>query len=457
MSGEPARAAARRSTSWPLIRIDLIELLRLSGPMVAGRVGIMTMGLTDSIIVGRYSAAQLGYLALAWAVVSTVLNSSLGLLQGVQIMTSRALGEGNMKETGAALRRGLVYGLWIGVAAGFALGVGGPVLLSVLRLKSDLVAGASRPLIVFAVSMPSFMISVAASVWLEGLGRPKPATILMWVANIANVAVDLILVPGHFGIPAMGAMGGACATFTARTVLAIGCMAYILRMKDARALGVFDRAPRDKWREVEQRRLGYGAGASNFFEVSAFAGMSVIAGWISTLTVAAWAVVINIVAFVFMFPLGLATATAVMVGRAYGARDFPALRRGALVGFSVAAIFGVLVGVVIWPTAPWIASGYTLDPATVALAAPALVLSSLFLLPDAMQVVVAQALRARGDVLVPTLTHLTSYVAVMIPLAYVLAIPLGLGLAGIVWSVIDSSFISAGLLLIRFWMLSRRD
>ena len=84
----------------------------------------------------------------------------------------------------------------------------------------------------------------------------------------------------------------------------------------------------------------------------------------------------------------------------------------------------------------------------------AIALSALMFVPDALQVVCAQALRARGDVWVPTITHLASYVVVMAPLAWFLALPMKLGLAGIVWAVIAASFLSAGLLLTRFWRLS---
>jgi MATE family multidrug resistance protein len=100
---------------------------------------------------------------------------------------------------------------------------------------------------------------------------------------------------------------------------------------------------------------------------------------------------------------------------------------------------------------------YTSDPNTIALATGTLVLSAIFYLPDGLQVVAAQALRARGDVLAPTITHLASYVAIMAPLAYVLAIPVGWGITGIIWAVIIAGYISAGLLLGRFWILSRRD
>ncbi len=74
-----------------------------------------------------------------------------------------------------------------------------------------------------------------------------------------------------------------------------------------------------------------------------------------------------------------------------------------------------------------IAALYTSDAQTVALAAGAMALCAIFYLPDGMQVVVAQALRARGDVLVPTFTHLASYLVVMLPLAYCAGDPDGLG------------------------------
>ena len=75
-----------------LIRTEAAELWGLSWPVVVSRLGIMTMGLSDAIVVGRYSATELGYHALAWAPTSVVVTMAVGLLTGVQVMTARALG-----------------------------------------------------------------------------------------------------------------------------------------------------------------------------------------------------------------------------------------------------------------------------------------------------------------------------------------------------------------------------
>ncbi|MEO7026803.1 MAG: MATE family efflux transporter, partial [Caulobacteraceae bacterium] len=151
MSRSVAGSAAAARGHVPLSR-DLGELLRLAGPVVAARVGVMTMGVTDAVIVGRYSAVQLGYQALGWSLASVVLVTAMGLLSGVQVMASRALGEGRPVEAGAALRRGLVYAFWIGISSMFLLVVAGPALLRVSGVSPSLAAGAVAPMTVLAIS-----------------------------------------------------------------------------------------------------------------------------------------------------------------------------------------------------------------------------------------------------------------------------------------------------------------
>jgi len=451
-----AQAASLEGGRFSIVRRDLDQLLKLSGPVVLARLGIMTMGLTDAIVVGRFSAEQLGFHALAWAPTSVVLTMAIGLLSGIQVMTARAIGEGRPEEAGAVLRRGVTYGLWIGLASMIVLAVLGPPMLKALGLEPKLAQGAGRAALVFSLSLPTYVIACAASFWLEALAKPTPAMLIMWAANVVNLVLLVLLAPGTAGLPALGAVGAAWSTFGARAFLMSGLLVYIATMKEARALGVFAKPPRDRAAERTQRQIGYGAGASNFFEVAAFASLNIIAGWMGGLAVAAWAVVLNVASLIFMAPLGLATATAVLVGRAYGARDGAGVKRAGALGFAVAAAFGLVVSLAIWPAAALIARGYTSDPVVVGMASAALVLSCLFFLADSLQVVTAQALRARGDVLVPSITHLTSYVAVMIPLAWWLAIPMKLGLNGLVWAVIVASLLSAGFLLTRFWVLSRR-
>ena len=136
------------------VRTELAALLKLSWPVVISRLGIMAMGLSDAIVVGRYSATQLGYHALGWAPTSVVVTMAIGLLSGVQVMTARAIGEGRRPDTGAVLRRGHSYSLWIGAISAGALALGGPMFLHAIGLEKSLADGASRVLLVFSLSLP---------------------------------------------------------------------------------------------------------------------------------------------------------------------------------------------------------------------------------------------------------------------------------------------------------------
>lgn len=435
-------------------RSTLKDLLTLAWPVVLARIGIMTMGLTDAIVVGHYASRELAYHSLAWAPSSVVLTTAVGLMMGVQILTARLRGEGRHAEIGAVLRRGVVYAVQIGIAAMLALAVFGPWVMQNVSFGEGLGEGASGPLVVFALSMPAYLLSIAGQFFLEGLSKPKPGMWAMWVANGVNIGLNLLLVPDLLGLGVDGAVASAWATFGARTALAVFLVVYILRLPEAKSWNLWVKPARDRAVEREQVKVGLGAGASNFIEVGAFAAMTLIAGMLGTNETASWAIVINMSAIVFMLPMGLSSATAVLVGRAYGAQDRAGVMRAGLAGMGVVAALTLIVALVIWPTASVVVGAYTNDPALIAIAGPALVLATLFFVADGIQVVAAQANRAAGDVWWPTIMHFLSYGAIMMPLGWVLAHKIGVD--GLVWAVIVASLVSGALLAGRFIRVAKR-
>ena len=438
----------------PQTRATLKDLLHLAWPVVLARIGIMTMGLTDVIVVGNYSGLELAYSSLALAPTAIVVTTAVGLMMGVQVMTARFLGEGRRHEVGAVLRRGVSYSLVLGVASMIAMILIGPWALRHMGLADGLGEGASPVLVVFALSMPGYLVSVAAQFFLEAMHRPRAGMWAMWVANGINLALNLLLVPDLLGIGLDGAVASAWATFFARTSLAVFLIVYIVRLPEAREIGVFKRPTRDRAAEREQRKIGYGAGSSYFIEVGAFAAMTFIAGQLGAIETAAWTIVLNVSAIVFMVPMGLSAATAVLVGRAYGAGDGRGVLRAGLVGIGVVSALTLGVALVLWPTAPLVASAYNRDPALLAVVIPALVLATLFFVADGIQVVSASANRAAGDVWWPTIMHFGAYSLVMMPLGWFLAHRIGVD--GLVWAVIIASLVSSVLLTGRFVRVARR-
>ncbi|MEI9905660.1 MAG: MATE family efflux transporter [Asticcacaulis sp.] len=109
------------------------------------RVGTTLMTLLDTIVVGQYSTAQLGFLMLANSLFWVPAVSSMGLLMGVQVKTAQFLGAGDLHRIGAVFQRGMGYALVLGLGFMVFLLAAGGLLLGMLE-PPDMAAGARLPL-----------------------------------------------------------------------------------------------------------------------------------------------------------------------------------------------------------------------------------------------------------------------------------------------------------------------
>jgi len=442
----------------PETRAAFAALVRLTWPVVLTRLATQLMALIDTMVVGQYDSRQLAFnsLALGLSWVPTV--TGMGLLIGVQVKTSHFLGAKDHHRIGAVFQRGIRYALWLGGGCAAILWLTGPLLLRT-TVQPDLAVGAAAPLNLFALSLPMFLVGIACSNFLEALGRPRDVLIATLAANALNVALLFVLVPAHirvFGFVINGATGAAAATLIARTALCLGLFIYLITLPATRDFGLLAPQAADPQGAREQRHVGYASGAAYFIEVAAFTGMTLFAGHVGGTAVAAWAIVLNFASVVFMVPLGVATGCSVLVGRAYGAGDRAGVARTGRASFVTAAAFmsvvvlGVLIG------APLITRVYTHDPALIAAVELGLWLSCGFFIPDGLQVVASQALRARHDILAPTIIHYASYGAIMLPLGYLFCVALAWGVPGLVLAVIVASLLSGTFQTGRFLWLDRR-
>jgi MATE family multidrug resistance protein len=201
--------------------------------------------------------------------------------------------------------------------------------------------------------------------------------------------------------------------------------------------------------------VGVAAAVSQAVEAGAFSAMTVIAGRISADVVSGYQIILNLLALIFMIALGLSAATAVLVSEAIGRRSPEDAARAGWTGIGVNAIGMVLASIVVLIFAEPIGRLYTADVALAALIASLMWIASLATLPDGTQVVVAAALRARGDNWFPTFSHIVSYAIVMPILGYWLAEHQGMGVAGLLFAIVWSSVLSGVILLLRWGALAR--
>jgi len=426
----------------------VVDLLRLAGPVALARLGIIGMAIVDVIVVGQLAPEELPHQALGWAPTAVFLVAAIGLLQGVQIWAARSIGEKNPEGAGVALRRGLVLALLAGLLSAALMWLGGERLFTVFGIARELAAPSTPVMTILALSIPLHLLYVAGTFFLEAIKKPGIGTAVMWSANLVNLALNLWWVPDH------GAIGSAWATVGARVFLAGALLLWIFLLRDGAHYGVRKLgAPGPSYRAL--LAVGVAAAVSQAVEAGAFSAMTVIAGRIGADVVAAYQIMLNLMAFVFMVALGLAAATAVLVSEAIGRKALHDAARAGWTGIGLNAIAMIVAAAAIVLFAEPIGRAYTADLSLAALIASLMWVAALVLHPDGAQVVAGSALRARGDNWFPTFSHILAYAVVMPVLGYWLAEVEGQGVAGLLLAIFWSSMLSATVLIARWWMLSR--
>ncbi|WP_366654715.1 MATE family efflux transporter [Fodinicurvata sp. EGI_FJ10296] len=458
MSTPPATGPETGTLGWAVARIrrHLSELIRLAFPVMVARVGVLSMALVDTVMVGRFSSEELAYQSIGLAPINALYVGSLGLLMGTLVVAANAMGRGRPEEAGAAWRRSMPYAAAIGVA-GWALSLAGGPFLALTGQSADLSRGGGEVMTVIGIGLPFLMIYLTTSFFLEGIGRPMAGMVFMIIANLLNIVLNWVLVFGVGPIPPMGATGSAWATTSLRIFGAVFLVAFVWFMTDRDRFAV-RRPAEGGWRAWRhQRMIGYAAGASIGAEATAFSILGLMAGWLGVLPLGAFSIALNLVGIVFMVALGIGAATAVRVGNAHGRRDTADMVVAGWTGLGLNTVLMGGIGVVFAAMPVAFAGFYSTDAELLALTAPLIAFAALVLVVDGGQAVVANALRGRADTWIPTSTHILSYFGVMVPVGYLLAFVMDHGAMGLMEAILVASIVSVGLLIVRFQWLAARD
>ena len=433
----------------------LTRTARLAGPVILARAGLLVMVAIDSAMLGHYGTLSLAYYAAANAAQVVMILIGVGLLQGTTILVAQAHGAHDRAACGAYWRVSMVHAAVLGIVMGL-LCLLGRLVLEATGQEPAVAAGGGRVLDMIAWGSPPLLMWVVCSHFLEGISRPIPGMLVMFGAVLLNVLLNWILIFGNWGGPEMGAEGAAIATSLVRWVMFVALLLVVLRQPDAQSFGI-SRRVQDFWAVSRRlRRIGYPLGAARGLETGAFAALVMLAGNLGTVPLAAYQIGYNLIGLVFMVAIGTAAASMIRVGNAVGRHNATDIARAGwagvlLIAFLMACFAGPFLGL-----GMPLASLYTDDPAVLLLAAPLIGICGIILLFDGMQAVLMGALRGIADVWVPPGLQLISWWGVTVPIGYVLAFEVGIGVDGLMWGILAGALSAAILLAGRFLAVARR-
>ena len=447
--------SARPTGASQPFRHHVAGTLRLAIPVMLARAGLLLMVVTDSAMLGHYRTEALACYAAAAATQIVMILIGVGLLQGTVILVAQARGAGDNAVCGVYWRVSMVHGTVLGVAmALLCLPLGW--ILEATGQSPLIVFGGYRVLEMIAWGLPALMMWVVCSQFMEGLSRPLPGMLVMAGAVLLNALLNWVFIYGNLGGPEMGDRGAALATSMVRWLMFAALFVIVIRLPDARMLGLYGPVA-GFWKISKRlRRIGYPLGAARGLETAAFSALVLLAGHLGTASLGAYQIGYSLIALVFMCAIGTASASMVRVGNAVGRRNQTDVNRAGWAGVTLIAGLMALFAGPFFGLGGSLARIFSDDPAVLALAAPLLGICGLILVFDGTQAVLIGALRGVADVWVPPGLLLLSWWCITLPIAYLLAFVIGIGVDGLMWGILAGTLCASALLAARFLAVSQR-
>ncbi|WP_437999913.1 MATE family efflux transporter [Sorangium sp. So ce185] len=440
---------------------ELRTLARLALPITLAQLGLVSMGLVDTAIIGRASVQDLAAIGVARSIMFAATSFGMGVAFALEPLASQAIGAGQPAQARAALRSTLRACALLSLPS-VALSFAATLLLEPIGVEAALIPGVRAYLLGHAPGFFPFLAHLAYRTFLQAHGETRPALVASVAANVVNAALCGLLVRGDdmlawlrlppVGLPRLGALGAGLATSAGSLVLA----AVVLRAARAGAAaprgGRRPAPPRERVATGAVFRLGVPIGLHLLVGSGAFAVLGMIVGRLGAPTVSAHQIALGLASFTFMGALGVAGATSVRVGHAIGAGAPP--RRSALLGLALGTSV-MTCGALLFALAPRRLIGlFTSDAEVLNIGVQLLYVAALFQLFDGVQVVAAGALRGAGDVRFPFLANIASHWLVGFPLTLLFGFALRLGAQGLWWGLTAGLVTNSVLLVVRLLRLT---
>jgi len=444
------RPAAHRGQAWEGLLNEFRPTVQLAIPLVSAELGWMSMGIVDTIMVGRLpnSAVAIGAVSLGQGLYYTTAIFGSGLLLGMDTLVSHAFGRDDLDDARHSLANSIVLALLltpvlVGIVALW------PPLMRHFGISGEILREMDPFVTALNWSTLPLLMYFALRRYLQAVNIVKPITFALISANIVNAVGNWVFIYGHWGFRAYGVPGSGWSTCVARLYMAGVLVAALLyKRKQFRLFATRLRV--DIGRIGRLLALGFPAATQILLEVGVFSTVTAICGKLGAVSLAGHQIALNAAALTYMMPLGIASAAAVRVGHALGRGDRPAARRAGWAAIVVGAILMTAAGIVFVSVPGHIARIFTADVQVIRVGVTLLYIAAGFELFDGLQTVATGALRGLGDTRTPAVVNLLAYWIIGLPLGWQLCFRLHWGAAGL-WIGLCLGLIVVGSTLVLVW------
>lgn len=319
-------------------------MLSFALPLILGNMLQTLYNAADSVIVGRFVGPDaLAAVGSAYSLMTFLTSLMIGLSMGAGVSFSYFYGSGDRKSLRSSL--GISF-LMIGIVTALITILSYLLLeriLVVLSVPEDIVPMMREYLLVIFAGLPAlFLFNFYASAE-RAVGNSRIALIFMALSALMNIALDLFFVISLD----WGVWGAAVATVVSQYAAGIGIMLYTVISAKLLTFSVKDMKPEKKLlMEISSLSV-----LTSLQQSIMNLGILMVQGLVNSFgtgVMAAFAAGVKIDSLAYMPLQEFGNAFSTFVSQNMGAGRMDRVRKGMARAFTIAAIFGVLVSVIVF-------------------------------------------------------------------------------------------------------------
>ena len=431
------------------------KTLRLALPMILGKAGTVILHIIDAVMIAQLGVVALSACAFGGNFVGFFLICGIGICSAVHVKVAHSSGSDAPLRALSVVKHGIwlsiFFGLFFSILLWFALRY-----LHLLGQPSAVTEASKSYILLLTSSIIPVLIYECLKSYYEATNRswiPMPITL---AGIVLNVVLNQLLIFGYMGFPQLGLAGAGLATLIARLFMTITLALYLVKSMPAtvqRSLTAFFKLKAQHLKAMIAIALP--ASLQIFGEMSFYNVLVLIAGWLGTESLVAHHIAMIYVQFILMIPYVFSQATSIRVGKAFADHNAYHIRliylssvvtcSGCLAFFAPFAYFGraFIFGIFVEPGAAFDALEGIF------------VLVLMFSIIHSIYINTNGSLRGVLDVKFPSYMLWGVLWCIAMPLVWLLAFELQMGLVGFWWAINVGISLNASILTLRFAVIRK--
>ena len=408
-------------------RYEIKNLITLAIPVMIAQISQTAITFVDTIMAGNYSKTALSGVAIAVSIWLPTVLFGQGLLTVLTPIISNLNGAAKREQVADQTRQGVVIALNLSIIMMLVLYNSDKIIS--LRSTTDhpidpeMVDVAVSFLRAIMWGVPAFLLFLVYRNQCEGLSNTKPAMVIIFIALLANIPINYVLIYGKLGLPAFGGVGcGITAAIIFWLMFAL-IRLYTLTTASQRDIR---KTPLTKLIDFSIIKkiviLGTPLALAYFFEMSLFAVVALLIAPLGQITVAAHQIIFTISSLTFAIPLSLGVATSIRVGYLLGKNKPILAKQTAYISLAISLMIAVIVALILIIFRLPIVTIFTREIDVITICLQLIILLAIYQASDYLQVVASNVLRGYKDTKSIFFITLISYWGVGLPVGYILGL-----------------------------------